>query len=161
MINLAFLSPPVTLEPAAESLVVCPGGTANYVCTDESAVVAINWQICCRRILSDSCSPETQESITARNLRNNRTHCGILFTYGYAQGVSSMNITIPLTGNTTLLEITCHINIRRRVLRVAGEMKWLIIVSFTYTPFKKLHHQFPRTSAMLLTIVLSMIALSW
>ena len=123
-IESLFLPPLVTLEPAAESLVVCPGDTANYVCTDEGNIV-INWQICCRNISSDSCSTETTETLTAsmKNFHNNRTYCGVLFTYDYAQGVSDMNITIPLAANTALLEITCHFTISRRVLRVAGEVE--------------------------------------
>ena len=128
IISLSSFPPPVTLQPAAESLVVCPGGTANYVCTDE-CTTAISWTICCHSISSDSCSPESPESITETltasigNFHNNRTHCGVLFTYDYAQGVSNMNITIPLAANTALLEITCHFTISRRVLRVAGEME--------------------------------------
>ena len=103
----------VTLEPAAESLVVCPGDTANYVCTEEGSI-GIDWQVCCRSSPMDFCLPETIAATRSQPM--NTTICGILFTFDFVQGTSHFNITIPLH-STALLDIQCQNN-QSRVLQV-------------------------------------------
>ena len=77
----------------------------------------------------------------------NITHCGILFTFDFAQDTSHLNITIPLH-STALLDIQCQGN-QIRVLQVisTGEIDVLHMLQ-TLCLLSQLHIQI--TSAIIM-----------
>ena len=112
----------VTIEPVDERLLVCPGDTTNYVCTDEGQL-AVTWSVICyENSTSSRNSEDLPHSIgVTRSTPQNSTYCGILFAYNFVQGVSDLNVTIPLSRGIVQLRISCQLS-QSKTLQVKGEL---------------------------------------
>ena len=107
----------MALQPVNESTSVCPGHTAQHVCSVDGT--SINWKVRCiclptSRSLNCSSTERPQTLSASSNMnKNGIIRCGQDFNVSYnfirinGAGVSDLNITVPHHYQPLGLQVTC------------------------------------------------------
>lgn len=125
----------IILPSATERQAVCPGKTANYVCTNQVNGIGIRWRVFCRTSATETACASTHGNDLPESLDTTRSEprtiniCGsggstfFSFTYNFLQGVSNLSVTVPQTSDVNHIEIGCESTCR--YLYYAGKIRTL------------------------------------